>query len=64
MNILLTTQERIHARKDYEDQNIPLKDPSLEDLCKRISLNLGLKWCANSDMNNHYLINKHKLRKL
>ncbi|MDF2961426.1 MAG: hypothetical protein K0S39_3161 [Paenibacillus sp.] len=46
----------------YEDLNLPLSDPELEELCIKQSLEKNLIWQGSSDMTDTYLIHKHTLR--
>jgi predicted metal-dependent hydrolase len=46
----------------YEDMDIPLADPLLQDLCLKLSTVKKLTWQTPSNLTDHYLIHKHTLR--
>jgi hypothetical protein len=52
--------QRIYEKKDYVSINFPL-EKELKEICL-LTLPEGKIWGEKSDLNNEYLINKHKLR--
>lgn len=48
--------------QQYFDLNIPIHDDNLLQLCQRRCEQEGLTWCAPSNMDEEFLIHKHKLR--
>lgn len=62
IDLLTKIKHQIRSGEPFTDSNIPIKDPTLVSLCKSKSRQLGLDWCGPSDMNDLFLINKHKLR--
>jgi predicted metal-dependent hydrolase len=54
--------ERIVRNKAYESIELPIRDETLRKICQTICEKQGLTWGQASDLNNAYLIHKHKLR--
>ncbi|WP_078428565.1 DUF309 domain-containing protein [Alkalihalobacterium alkalinitrilicum] len=52
----------IEEKAPYQDYNIPINNEELLRVCRNHCTKKELQWGAPSDLNNHYLINKHSLR--
>lgn len=50
------------ANADYTSIDLPIADDTLLKQCINLSEQKGLTWGRPSDMTDHYLLNKHKLR--
>lgn len=62
IKILEKRVEKVINKESYTDINLPFRDFVLENECLLLCKNKKLKWCEPSDMNDHYLLNKHSLR--
>ncbi|WP_163539991.1 DUF309 domain-containing protein [Gracilibacillus sp. YIM 98692] len=62
LHLILNVINKIEKKEMYESLNIPLVNKCIEQ-CKTECRKKGLQWDMNSDMDDHYLIHKHKLRK-
>ncbi|WP_043905343.1 DUF309 domain-containing protein [Parageobacillus genomosp. 1] len=54
--------ERIMQNKAYKSIELPIRDETLRKICQTICEKQGLTWGQASDLNNVYLMHKHKLR--
>lgn len=54
--------ERMEQNGAYESIELPIRDESLRKICQAICDERGLTWGKASDMNDVFLIHKHKLR--
>lgn len=52
----------ILQHKPYSSFNLPLTDPELIKLCQIECSDNGFQWCAQSDLSNLDLINRHSSR--
>lgn len=54
--------ERVAQKKAYESIELPICDETLRKICQTRCEKQGLTWGQASDLNNAYLMHKHKLR--
>ncbi|GMO00448.1 DUF309 domain-containing protein [Parageobacillus thermoglucosidasius] len=54
--------ERMEQNEAYESIELPIRDETLRKTCQAICEERGLTWGKASDMNDVFLIHKHKLR--
>ncbi len=62
LEIAITALQQESAADMYEDPNLPIADPTLEQLCKEEAERRGHAWLAPSQLQDAALINKHTLR--
>jgi len=53
----------IQEKEKYHDLDLPITDEKLRMECLRICDERDKKWCNPSNMDDHFLLNKHSLRK-
>lgn len=63
-NMMRTRLEKLEANPtlDYQDLDIPIIDQSLLTSCKELATRIGEVWGQPSNMEDEYLLNRHKLR--
>ncbi|WP_088102299.1 DUF309 domain-containing protein [Halalkalibacter urbisdiaboli] len=63
MTMLSTrVKELSEERPVFSDMNLPIIDHDLLITCQEQCQHLGITWAHRSDLNNNYLIHKHKKR--
>lgn len=53
---------KLGQKHPYKSFNLPIYDPLLLQQCQSLCSELGFTWCIDSDLNNHFLVHRHKLR--
>ena len=64
-SFLSTIEERLESIQEqhpYISLNLPIQDPELINVCKRLSEQKGMKWCQASDLTNEELVHRHSRR--
>jgi predicted metal-dependent hydrolase len=59
---LIIRKKEIHERRPYEDMDLPLHSKRLLLVCESRCAERNVCWLSQSDLQNEFLIHKHKLR--
>jgi predicted metal-dependent hydrolase len=62
LKIIENRVSEIEHKVPYSSINLPIIDESLLKKCQDVCGKKGVVWGSNSDLSDHYLINKHTLR--
>lgn len=60
--LIKETLEEVKRKEKYKSVNLPIKDEKLKEICFRYAREKGKNWGASSDLNNQFLLHKHKTR--
>lgn len=59
---LKVRKKEIEERNSYTDMDLPLHSPSLLAVCEKRCKERNVTWLSASDLQNEFLLHKHKLR--
>ncbi|GEN34366.1 MULTISPECIES: DUF309 domain-containing protein [Aneurinibacillus] len=59
---LIVRKQEIHEEKPYKDMDLPIQLNSLLRACENRCSERNVRWLSQSDLQNEFLLHKHKLR--